>query len=145
MAKAYSSPVFAPHITLSGISDISAGDASEILPKISGRHSLFPLDCLAVECREKPYQKIIIKVRLSDPLSELHETIDQAFGGSFSKKKDPHLSLLYSNLPCNVMSDSIQQIKQKMPDKIHMKDISVVSLAGSPEEWKVQSTVSLQV
>lgn len=146
LATTYNSPVFAPHVTLSRISDsaIDTETANNTLLKLADRHTSLFLDCLTVECRDKPYQKIVIKTDDPVSLSDLHKSIDYLFGEPFSKKRDPHLSLLYNTLPCTVINKSLQPIKQALPARIHMSEISMVSLAGAPAEWKVVSTISLQ-
>lgn len=141
LSRKFQSPVFAPHITLAKVPALPAVRLKSITEKTPSFHLL----CGDIECRNTtPYQKLIVKISPSETLSSLHNLIDDKLGGSFSKKHDPHLSLLYGNLPCDLFEDLIPQIKQNLPGKIHVTHVSMMRLNGTPENWKEKYNLPLK-
>ncbi|MEX0647397.1 MAG: hypothetical protein WEA56_13240 [Balneolaceae bacterium] len=145
LSEQYSSPVFEPHITLSDdVSSFPREEVERALEEAARLTRPFRLRCTAVVCREYPYQKIIVKIDLSDDLAEVYKTIDLVFGGSYSKKEDPHLSLLYSSLPCDNLTDSVKSTEEITTHELHVQFISLISLNGTPDVWENKYTVNLE-
>lgn len=142
LSEKYNSPLFDPHITLSRIHDLSPETVKLNLEKIAAQQSAFILNTFSAECREKPYQKIVVPVHENHSLHGLYTTIDEVFGENFSKREDPHLSLLYSNHPCSELREIMRQIYFE-PNELHIQYITLVNLDGTPETWKKPFRISL--
>ena len=63
--------------------------------------------------------------------------VDRYLGAQHSKQNDPHISLLYSHLDCNQLTDKVLAVRKKIPEIVEICGIAMVELQGGPENWKI--------
>lgn len=69
---------------------------------------------------------------------------DHFFGGSYSKREDPHISLLYSDLDCDFIKSKAELTDTKIPQKAEIQEIAVVELNGDPNEWNILERIKFR-
>lgn len=136
-SAATSAPVFIPHITAGRIPDDKCARVSSILAEIAEQTTPFYLHTKDLECRNHPYQKLVITLSPNKKFQSLCTKIDNVLGGNFSKPEDPHISILYSRLDCNQIHDSGKVTAGKIPRAAKIYEIAAVELLGRPVTWKV--------
>jgi 2'-5' RNA ligase len=136
-SAATNAPVFIPHITAGRIPDHKCSRVSPILAEIAEQSTPFRLHTKDLECRNHPYQKLVITLSPHKKFQSLCTKIDNVLGGNFSKSEDPHISLLYSHQDCNQIHDSGEKTGGKIPRVVKINEIAAVELRGRPETWKV--------
>lgn len=135
----YPSETFLPHITISRVPDLSVDDLKDRVQKISKHLSPFLMDHEKIDCRIEPYQKICIQFTPNKSFKKLTEIIDQVFNGSYSKETDPHLSLMYSHVPCTKLNDLVDELKQHdfIKKPVKCQRLGLVHFSGTPSTWKL--------
>lgn len=56
---------------------------------------------------------------------------------------DPHLSLLYSPLPCSKLKEDIVQVKAKLPLEVKIQKAVLVRVSGGPGQWEIIDSCAL--
>jgi 2'-5' RNA ligase len=96
LAAGYGGPVFAPHVTLAGVTpavpDVVAGVLAEVTAGVA------PFDVTLTEVRYEPvfYRALYLRAEPSAWLTALREGARRAL--RLEPAPDPHLSLLYADL-----------------------------------------------
>lgn len=141
----HNSEIFLPHITISRVPDLPVLKLRERILRITERHSQFKMEPDGVVCRSDPYQKICLRCVPNHAFITLTEAIDLSFGGSFSKKTDPHISLLYSDSPCDKLSGLLGQLNQMniICNPVNCYRLGLVDFSGTPSDWKLLFTTEL--
>lgn len=139
------SETFLPHITISRVPDLPVQELKERILRITESHSRFKMEPDGIECRSEPYQKICLRCVPNHPYKNLTETIDRSFGGSFSKKTDPHISMLYSDSPCSRLTALLEELDRlkitRLP--VNCYRLGLVRFSGTPSDWKLLMTADL--
>jgi hypothetical protein len=63
--------------------------------------------------------------------------VDRYTGAQHSKQNDPHISLLYSHLDCNQLTDKVLAVRKKIPEIVEICALAMVELQGGPGDWKI--------
>lgn len=136
---------FIPHITLSRVPELSISRLHECISQVSGICKPFELKVDQIACRAQPYQKICLECVTNPEFYSLADAVDKFFGGSYSKKTDPHLSLLYSRADCTELHPILNELNQigSMKKPIPCTRLGLVQFSGTPADWKLLFEVKL--
>lgn len=137
LAELHQSDPFTPHITISRVPDLPPSELNSLMDTIANRSDSFHIDVKRVVCREEPYQKICLELIKNGSFEQLTDNIDFTLRGFYSKKKDPHLSLLYSREHCNTLSDTMFKLEQRHFKKIHCTELAIIHFSGQPSDWTI--------
>ena len=108
-----------------------------MMGEISGEVETFELSPRTVQCKSFPYQKITMGIKKSSALNHLHQTIDSRFKGNYSRRDYPHVSFLYSTMPCKkIDEEDLKEVERRCLPKISVNRIALVHCKGTPEEWR---------
>ncbi len=140
LADRYQSVSFPPHITLAGVPDWPEDRLEKEMATIAKSTEQFRLPTKIVRCGTSPYQKITLEIEKTPGLNALHQQVDEAFKGRFSKREYPHLSFLYSRLPCDELEQELNEIERLKPSRIWAEQVALVDCNGTPEDWRMVST-----
>ena len=80
---------------------------------------------------------MVVTLEPGDVYPSLCNRIDDYLGGSYSKRKDPHISLLYSRLSCDEIILKERYARPRIPEDVEIYEIAVVALQGQPDAWKI--------
>lgn len=136
LADKYQSVPFQPHITAAGVPDWSEEKVKQAVERIAGSTSQFKIRAKKVHCKSPPYQKLTLEVEKTAELHELHQRTDRGFKGDYSKKEYPHLSFLYSTIPCAELRYELKKVGNESLREINVKELALVRCKGTPEEWR---------
>lgn len=141
----HDSETILPHITISRVPDLPVQELKDRILQITEIQSRFKMEPDGVVCRSEPYQKICLRCVPNHPFKLLTEAIDRSFGGFFSKKTDPHISMLYSDSPCNRLTGLLKELNRlKITHKpVNCYRLGLVRFSGTPSDWKLLFTAEL--
>lgn len=137
LAHRYQSYSFIPHITISRVPDWETGQIKSAVDNIVSAVPVFNLPVNSVQCGDHPFQKITVEVHKTEDLKIISDELDRTFGGPFSKRDYPHLSLLYSTMPCGYFSEELEKLESKIQSPIKIEKLALVELTGTPDTWQV--------
>lgn len=137
LSDQYQSFPFLPHITLSRVPDWNLPRLKTAVAQITEVAQQFFVQLTRVNCGDVPYQKITAEVQKTEQLRNLYDVTDNVLGGNFSKREYPHLSLHYSTGSCREFSAEIENLQGKLRSPIKIAQIALISLEGTPNQWKV--------
>ncbi|GEM_PF-2378493 len=144
LAVLFDGPIFMPHITIGRIPDWEPGKIIHAVDVISENICRFSMPVKTVHCKNHPYQKISVETEPVPGFEAMLEQINHQFGGEYGKREYPHLSLLYSTLPCSRLQDKVVRIRSKIPAQIHLHELAYISVSGTPDQWHVIHSRSLK-
>ena len=137
LAHRYQSYPFIPHITISRVPDWEKDQLKKAVDDVAAAVPAFDLPVKAVHCGDHPYQKITIEVQKTEDLKIISDELDDVFGGAFSKREYPHLSLHYSTRPCDDFTEELEKLESELVSPIEIDKLALVELTGTPDRWQV--------
>jgi 2'-5' RNA ligase len=134
---------FIPHVTISRVPNWESDQIKRAVDKVSAAVPLFDLPVETIHCGDQPYQKITVEVHKTEDLKKLSDELDCVLGGPFSKREYPHLSLLYSTMPCNDFTEEQEMLKSEILSPIKIEKLALIELTGTPDTWQVMYSKKL--
>ncbi|MEX0773676.1 MAG: 2'-5' RNA ligase family protein [Balneolales bacterium] len=138
LSKEYNSPVFEPHITLLKGLKIKEDTIEAKLKHLE--FSPFEVQLSDIGFEDNLFQSFFLH-SASDEIYKLYDQCEQIFHKSESYV--PHLSLMYHEMPVKekkALADKIDHFKGL---KFMARNISIVSTAGRPDQWKESKVIPL--
>lgn len=133
----FQSEPFLPHITLSRVAgELPLAVARDKLQQLAAGTRAFPISMKSIQCRENPYQKIVLEAEGCPPISDLAERAGQLLDQVLSPPEFPHLSLLYSHVSCARIEQELSRLNLEICKKLYIQYIALVRLESIPSEWK---------
>lgn len=148
LAVCFKAPLFVPHVTLYSCRRTAS---SLDLPLLATLAATTPPVTMIVEhlaCKEKLTQALFVKLQNNELATSLNRRLHAAVSQSSNYKFDPHLSLLYQNIPRAQRLELAGEIKLRSK-KIRFDELWAVSI---PEQldtikalsgWQLLLTVRL--
>jgi hypothetical protein len=139
LAQAFDSPVFQPHIAL------LVGMEHAVPQALSGLSILAPfvVDAKAAKSGDAFFQALYLPVIKNKEMLAARRAAKKAFGISTNQKFEPHMTLLYANLPEDQKLDAAKEIITNMPQQIKFTQIALVKTTGQTEEFEIIKTLNL--
>jgi hypothetical protein len=97
LAFRFHAPIFDPHVTLVGA--IANDDKTRRVFRDLIVAPKYELEIEGIHFSERYTQTLFVRFHLSDELRELRRALGQALGLEIADDLDPHLSLLYKEMP----------------------------------------------
>lgn len=144
LSNTYHSLSFEPHVTIGAAPDWDEVKLKKVPARISSAANPFKIKTKRVDCGEEPYQKITIKTDDPGELYQFADAIDMQFSGSFGKRSNFHLSLLYSTLSCDELHEEVNSLQKMIPAEIELNSIALVKLNGLPDSWEIVEVAEFQ-
>lgn len=143
LAREVHSPGFLPHVTLARLPAVSAAGSEEWVTWIARQSPSFHITVDSAECRNHPYQKIVLPFKKPKPLDQAIHALEQKTGDKQIRREDFHFSLLYSRLPCDALRKQVGKVRFQLPLRVTIQKVAVVQLAVRPEDWTIISSADL--
>ncbi|MEM0200904.1 MAG: hypothetical protein QXD23_00685 [Candidatus Micrarchaeaceae archaeon] len=143
LSKKYSSPLFEPHITLSKhikitdkIVDIFKNNFKELKE--------FEMEVINVDQDNKYFKCLFLSLKISEEFKEAIKISEKLFKGE-QPEVNPHLSLIYGNMPENERKELVISLSKELKDikKIKIKKVKLYITKGSVYTWKELASISL--
>jgi len=147
LARRCEAPRFEPHVTIHVVAN-HPDAAEKVLSKASRECQLIKLKALEIGNSDEFIKTLFVQFAPNRKLRQLHETIRNAAQDSFDYELDPHLSLLYKNMPAIVCRELADSIKMPFSEVIFdsfkaVRCISPTQSRADIEAWRVIAAKSL--
>lgn len=144
ISRIFDSYPFHPHITIGRVPYSDPERLSSLIPPISSGIKFLRVVPDSVECRDNPYQKLILTIKNKHQFIVAADSIDRDFAGDFGKRDDHHISVLYKNTSCEDLEEERIYLKSYLSKPLLFNKIALVHLKGTPDEWKIVKACELQ-
>ena len=147
LARRYDGPFFEPHVTIYvGANDANA--AEKALSKAAREWQTINLKALGIKHSDEFIKTLFVQFAINRKVRQLHQTIRNAARDLFDYELNPHLSLLYKNMPATARRQLADSIKIPFSEVIFdsLKAVRCISLTQSGAEveaWRVVAETSL--
>jgi 2'-5' RNA ligase len=147
LARRYDAPFFEPHVTIY-VGANGANTAEKVLSKAARKWQTINLKALGINHSGEFIKTLFVQFAMNRKLRQLHETIRNAAQDLSGYELNPHLSLLYKNMPATARRQLTDSIKVPFSGVIFdsLKAVRCVSPAQSRaevESWRVVAAKSL--
>lgn len=133
-----------PHVTLGRVPDDKLHLTNLLINEIAESFHAFSLEICNIECRDEPYQKLVLTLNTGRKFRSICQRVDHFFKGNYSKPSDPHISLLYSHLHCDQIFEKTKYISQHSPENAKICEIAAIELQGGPDKWNILARKKFQ-
>jgi cyclic phosphodiesterase-like protein len=147
LARRYDAPVFEPHVTIHvGKDDASA---AEIAVAKAGRDfKTISAKSLAIDQSDQLIKTLFVQFAMNERLQQLNAMIRNAAKDSCEYELNPHLSLLYKNIPTTARRELADSIKLSFSEVLFdglraVRCISPTRNRADIEGWRVVATRTL--
>jgi 2'-5' RNA ligase len=135
LSQEYSTPVFEPHLTLLG----GLTEAEDILAKkasVLGRAlKPFVIQLGIPDYRDEYYRSLFLKASETNDLMRAYEISCRVFSRSSTPPFEPHVSLMYGDLPKETREKLVSDIGDSLRMDFNVNGVHLVSTSGMPEDW----------
>ena len=135
LSKKYNSISFKPHITGYGLITMELDKISIICKNISSRFQPFSVEFLNILYSNDLWKTLFVNLKTSIIINEIHNNLKNEFQKIETDVLDPHISLIYKNMPSNYKKEIIKNLKLKKQFKIN--SISILNYSNKIENWKI--------
>jgi 2'-5' RNA ligase len=147
LARRYDAPFFEAHVTIYvGANDANA--AEKALSKAACEWQTINLKALGINHSDEFIKTLFVQFAMNRKLRQLHQTIRNAAQDLSDYELNPHLSLLYKNMPATARCQLADLIKVPFSEVIFdslkaVRCISPTRSRADVEAWRVVATKSL--
>jgi hypothetical protein len=147
LAHRHDAPFFEPHVTIYvGANDANA--AEKALSKAARGWQTINLKALGINHSDKFIKTLVVQFAMNRKLRQLHRTIRNTAQDLSGYELNPHLSLLYKNMPATARRELADSIKVPFSEVIFdslkaVRCISPTQSAADVEAWRVVIAKSL--
>jgi 2'-5' RNA ligase len=135
LSREFSTPVFAPHITLA--SGIVAPEREVTTKAAQLAKSLRPLRLrlIHLDSRQEYFRCLFAKVARTQPLVRAHRRAKEIFGlrgHAFL----PHASLVYGNISDGKKRERVASLGRRFDLECEVRRLCIVAIHGAPSQWR---------
>ena len=147
LARRYDAPFFEPHLTIYvGANDANA--AEKALSKAAGEWQTIDLKALGINHSDEFIKTLFVQFAMNRKLRQLHQTIRNAAQDLSDYELNPHLSLLYKNMPATARRQLADSIKVPFSEVIFdslkaVRCTSPTQSGADVEAWRVVAATEL--
>jgi 2'-5' RNA ligase len=141
LAHRYDAPFFEPHVTIYvGANDANA--AEKALSKAAREWQTINLKALGINHSDEFIKTLFVQFAMNRKLRQLHQTIRNAAQDLSGYQLNPHLSLLYKNMPATARRELADSIKMPFSEVTFgllkvVRCISPTRSRADVEAWRV--------
>lgn len=133
LAQKYNNPVFQPHCTLVGKTDISLPRMKSAIINLLSNYKLIEVHPLKMGYTNNLWRALYIELKELQILTKWHEHICNLLSINFDKNYLPHISLMYNSLSLREKKRISSKIKLKSVYKIH--SIQIINCGEKIDGW----------
>ena len=147
LARRYGAPFFEPHVTIYvGVNNANA--AEKVLSKAAREWQTIGLKALGINHSDEFIKTLFAQFAMNRKLRQLHQIIRNAAQDLSDYELNPHLSLLYKNMPATARRQLADSIKVPFSKVIFdslkvVRCISPTQSGADVEAWRVVAAKSL--
>ena len=147
LACRYDAPVFEPHVTIHvGANDVDA--AASAVSKAARDYKPITLKNRGIGHSDEFIKTLFVKFATSEKLQQLNTIVRTAAEDSCEYELNPHLSLLYKNIPGTARQELAASIKLPFSEIVFdglkaVRCISPTRTRADVEAWRIMATTKL--
>jgi 2'-5' RNA ligase len=138
LSKKYSSPRFAPHVTLLGELTGSYREIEMRASRLSVNLRPHAIKLTKLEYFDEYFRSLFIRVEETDEIIEANLRAREIFNRQRDLKYMPHLSILYGDFPSATKDKIIGKIGRECPLSFEVNCLHLVETSGRPESWRTE-------
>jgi hypothetical protein len=142
LAREFQTVAFEPHLTLLGGIHGAEPALTATLANLADRMKAMALRPSAVQYRPEYFRSVYIGIVSDAALDQSRGDAAALYGGS-AAAFEPHISLLYGDLPEETKHVIAVRLSDRLPHRIPCDRVALYDLAGKPDAWSAVATVSL--
>ncbi len=134
LSSEYNAPIFEPHATILGDSDLSVSELTDIGNRLASEFKPFEVTIEKIDYNVTYFQSVFARLKNNQTLFALHERARELEGrdeGIFL----PHISLLYANIDIKKRAEIAESIELEQRSFTASKLVLTPS-TPDPSEWK---------
>lgn len=148
LANAHQAPEFSPHVTLFCGKTENLDEVKQSLKDIISQHRPVQLKITSVDSSEAYYKTLYLQFEQDSSLTQFSEQLKSKLDPSSDYHFNPHMSLLYKNMPTAQKTQLAKQIWSEQDrslfpnntiqfDRIRLMSDSLVEGSAAVNSWKV--------
>ena len=138
LSKGYSSPRFAPHVTLLGELTGSYEEIETRASRLSVNLRPYAIKLTKLEYLDEYFRSLFIRVEETDKIIEANLRAREIFNRQKDPKYMPHLSILYGDFPSATKDKIIEKIGRECSLSFEATYLHLVETSGRPETWRTE-------
>jgi 2'-5' RNA ligase len=140
LADRYGTPRFVPHVTL--VTNVDRVEEARLreLADYCRRVELRPR---GVAVCDDFYRALIVDIELTPELHNARVAAERLFGSRSPSPFEPHLSLMYSDMPRDWKEDARRGIEATVFPPFRAEVVEAVEISGPPDKWPSRVQVAL--
>lgn len=135
LAKKYAGPIFKPHITLLGETDLPKEEVLRRCEQLVAGQKPFTITLKDIGYQNYHFRALFLKVQKNQQLLALHKRAKEIFDMRNIPPYMPHLSLLYGNYSPEVKKKIIKEIGKGQTTNFIIDRVFVYKTGGEAEIW----------
>jgi 2'-5' RNA ligase len=135
LSKQYSSPCFAPHVTLLGELQGSEEEIESRTSRLSANLKPYAINLTGVEYLDEYFRSLFIRVEETEAVIQANLRARDIFDKQRDPKYLPHLSILYGNFSSATKDSIIEKIGREFALSFDVRSLHLVDTSARPEDW----------
>jgi 2'-5' RNA ligase len=147
LARKYNAPVFAPHVTVFSSAD-SEEHARDLVERVAARHGAVELSVSGIAHSEKFTKTVFLEFNDDAAAQKLSDAVRESSHSARDYEFDPHLSLLYADLPQREKSAAAEGVRLAF-DHVVFDSLAAIQFSqpiksrADVEAWRTIATAIL--
>jgi putative hydrolase of the HAD superfamily len=140
LADRYGTPRFVPHVTL--LTNVPRVEEARLreLAEACRRLDLRPR---GLDIRDEFYRALIVDIEYTAELHRVRDVAERLFGSKSPDPFEPHLSLMYGDLPRATKEEARRSIEATEFPPFRAEVVEAVEIIGMPHQWPSRVQVAL--
>ena len=143
LALEYGTVPFEPHVTLLSGIDAEREVLSAGMQALADRLTAVTVALGGVEYRPEYFRSLYAAVRPHGLLEAARDLARSQFRHAPTGTYEPHVSLLYGDLPEGLKRASAARLSHRLPRAMRLDRVSLYDLSGAPDAWSMVETRAL--
>lgn len=135
LGEKYKSPIFEPHVTLTGQVLGTEEEIVALTAGLAGNIKSFDIRLGGVACLDEYFRALFLKADETDEAINANLIARTVFNRESNPPYMPHLSLMYGDFSISTKKEIISSLGNKFDIAFEARSIHIYSTKGVPEEW----------
>ena len=134
LAQKYNGPVFQPHCTLLGKTDVPLPRIKSAVIDLMSNYKPIDVHPVRISYSDNLWRSLYIELYEKKTLTKLHKVISDLLSINYYKSFLPHISLMYNTISIREKKKLCGEIKLKSAYKI--SSIKIIDYSDKVDDWR---------